>query len=104
MTNTANIHPRPPLLATAQDMSEIDAGGSPVQLDALLQRMLTSVNDTANVDKSAIAEHFSNRADFTKPENLIELLSKVSDYNISISLESSLARKAVSAIETLVKG
>lgn len=102
--NTANVQSRPPLLATAQDMSEIDAGGSPVQLDALLQRMLSSANDTANVDKSAIAEHFSNRAEFARPENLIELLSKVSDYNLSISLESSLARKSISAIETLVKG
>jgi hypothetical protein len=104
MTNTANIQPRLSPLAITQDMSEIDAGGNPVQLDALLQRMLSNANDAANLDKTAIAEHFTNRADFANPEKLIELLSKVSDYNLSISLESSLARKAISAIETLVKG
>ncbi|KVT54033.1 hypothetical protein WK55_22120 [Burkholderia ubonensis] len=67
----------------------------------MVQQAFTQVNNSANAHMTAI-NHASAR-DLTDPNNLATLQETLSDYNIEISMASSLSRKAISAVETLVK-
>lgn len=68
-----------------------------------MQQALATEIDHANVTTSDIESRLANPVNFAKPENLEALQTDLLDYNIRISLVSTLARKAVSAVETLIK-
>ena len=86
-----------------RNLSEIEPAGKPAALEDILKSTLADANNKANFDKTAINGQFVNPVDFSKPEKLIALQTRISDYNIYVSLASTLTRKAVSAVETLVK-
>jgi hypothetical protein len=97
--NITNIQP----VQAMRNLSEIEPAGKPAALDDILKSTLADANGKANFDKAAIEGQFVNPVDFAKPEQLIALQTDISDYNIYVSLASTLTRKAVSAVETLVK-
>lgn len=94
-----------PLAAdAAAALTEIDAtSGTPASLDAILKRTLIAANTESNITKTRIEDKLADPAALTKPETLIEMQTDLSNYTIDISLISTLARKGVSTIETLVK-
>ncbi|MDN7674938.1 type III secretion system inner rod subunit SctI [Burkholderia oklahomensis] len=96
ITNPLAVSPPPSL-------SEIESPDRPATLDAILKQTLVDANDKSNVAKASIESRLADPVDFAHPEKLIALQTELSDYNIYISLASTLARKAVSAVETLVK-
>ncbi|WP_063893991.1 type III secretion system inner rod subunit SctI [Burkholderia ubonensis] len=83
------------------DLTSIETAHPPASLDDMVQQAFTQVNDSANAHMASI-DHASTR-DLTDPNNLAALQETLSDYNIEISMASSLSRKAISAVETLVK-
>ncbi|KVM73948.1 hypothetical protein WJ60_06400 [Burkholderia ubonensis] len=89
-------------LPSAQ-LSEIDNGSRAGSLDDVLKDALVRANGAANADKSAITTSFESPLALSDPGRLVELQTRLSDYNIYVSLTSTLARKAVSTVETLVK-
>lgn len=95
-----NLH----IAHAASELSEIESHEHPAALEDILKQTLADANDKANFDKASIAERLINPANASNPKNLVALQTEVSDYNINISLASTLTRKAVSAVETLVKG
>ncbi|MCU9952219.1 MULTISPECIES: type III secretion system inner rod subunit SctI [Burkholderia] len=97
--NITNPHTAPAL----PPLSEIESPERPATLDAILQQTLTDANDKSNAAKASIESRLTDPVDFAHPEKLIALQVELSDYNIYVSLASTLARKAVSAVETLVK-
>jgi type III secretion apparatus needle protein len=97
--NITNIQP----VQAMRELSEIEPAGKPAALEDLLKSALADANGKASFDKGAIESAFVNPVNFSKPEQLIALQTNISDYNIYISLASTLTRKAVSAVETLVK-
>ena len=94
-----NIHPAQAI----RNLSEIEPAGKPAALEDILKSTLADANNQANVGKTAIEGPLITPVNFTEPEQLIALQNNISDYNIYISLASTLTRKAVSAVETLVK-
>jgi hypothetical protein len=97
--NITNIQLAPAM----RDLSEIEPAGKPAALEDILKSALANANDKAGFDKAAIEGRLAHPVDFAKPEQLIAMQTEISDYNIYISLASTLTRKAVSAVETLVK-
>ncbi|WP_071750593.1 type III secretion system inner rod subunit SctI [Burkholderia ubonensis] len=97
--NITNLH----LPSISSQLSEIDSTGRHTSLDAILRQTIGKANDSANSEKSRIEAGLSNPVDFTHPGKLIALQSELSNYSIYVSLASTLTRKAVSAVETLVK-
>lgn len=93
-----NIH----TATLAPNLSEIEPEGQHAALDDILKSTLAEANSKANTDKASIGAAF-DAPEFADPEKLVALQTKLSDYNIFISLTSTLTRKAVSAVETLVK-
>ncbi len=75
----------------------------PATLDAILKQTLADANEKSNAAKTSIESRLADPVDFAQSEKLIALQTELSDYSIYVSLASTLARKAVSAVETLVK-
>jgi len=98
--NTANLYFSPFI----HDPSEIGPTDRPAALEDILKRTLAEADRKASIDTASIAARLANTVDFGHPERLIALQTEIADYNIYISLASTLTRKAVSAVETLVKG
>lgn len=88
----------------AANLSGISGGGSGVSLDNMLQQAVKGLDQTAESNKLAVEAALENNPSLTNPANLIAMQVKLSDYNIFISLASTLARKGVGVVETLVKG
>ncbi|AOJ09966.1 type III secretion system protein [Burkholderia sp. ABCPW 14] len=93
----------PHAVSAPPSLSEIESPDRPATLDAILKQTLADANDKSNVAKASIESRLADPVDFAHPEKLIALQTELSDYNIYVSLASTLARKAVSAVETLVK-
>jgi len=89
--------------AGANPLSELGRTETPAALEDLLKQAYSEAAGQVEQVKAGIDARFANRADFTKPEQLIALQTELSDFNIRMSLASTLARKGVSAVETLVK-
>lgn len=85
------------------DLSEMHPDGQGTSLDAMLKQAFESLDTKAASDKQQIDSHFANAASLSSPENLIALQEQLQNYNIFISLASTVTRKAVSTVETLVK-
>ncbi|KVD78004.1 type III secretion system protein [Burkholderia sp. ABCPW 14] len=97
--NITNIH----AAAELPNLSEIDSNAQPAALEDILKSTLANANGDANAYTSAIEGHFSDSTSFSNPGQLVKLQTDISNYNIYVSLASALTRKAVSAVETIVK-
>ncbi|WP_323117690.1 type III secretion system inner rod subunit SctI [Burkholderia alba] len=93
----------PHAVSALSPLSEIESSDHPATLDTILKHVVASANDQSNVAKSSIESRLADPVDFAHPEKLVALQTELSDYGIAMSLASTLARKAVSAVETLVK-
>lgn len=83
----------------ADDNSESGA----LPLDDRLINIIADADADAATQMANIEAHASNLVDFSSPENLTALNTKLADYTIDISLKSALARKTVGTVETLIK-
>ncbi|WP_175924626.1 type III secretion system inner rod subunit SctI [Burkholderia latens] len=83
------------------DLTEIDTAHAPASLDDMVQHAFQRMNESANAHKVDLDRAIGS--DLTNPRNLVKLQETLSDYNIEISMASSLSRKAISTVETLVK-
>jgi len=97
--NITNIHLSP----GAPNLSEVESPSGPAALGDILKRTLSETDCNASIATASIETRLTNPAELGRPESLLDLQTKISDYNIYISLASTLTRKAVSAVETLVK-
>lgn len=84
-------------------LSELAQMEEPASLDSLLKNAYVEAAGNVDQVKSGIDARFADYASFAKPEQLIALQVELSDFNIQMSLASTLARKGVSAVETLIK-
>jgi len=91
------IHSAP----AAVGLTQIDTAQAPTSLDDMVQQAFEHVNASANAHKADLDHAIGS--DLTNPRNLAALQATLSDYNIEVSMASSLSRKAISAVETLVK-
>lgn len=89
--------------ASFRPLDELAQMEGPASLDSLLQNAYAQAAGQVEQVKSGIDNRFANSADFTKPEQLIGLQVELSNFNIQMSLASTLARKGVAAVETLIK-
>lgn len=90
-------------LTGAANLSGIPEGGNGVSLDNMLRQAVTELDAAAESSKLAV-EAGLNSSSLTNPANLIAMQARLSDYNIFISLASTVARKGVGVVETIVKG
>lgn len=98
--NITNLHN----ISLMNEMREMDSHNTATNLETVLKQSLQNINDKSNNMKNGIENQLDNPLDLTRPENLLAFQTNISDYNIYISLVSTVARKAVSSVETLVKG
>ncbi len=79
-------------------------GHSPRSLDDLLVGAVHQAGATAHQHMAAIQAVMPVPALFDEGEDeMINLQNLLGDFSIAVSLQSALARKAVGAIETLIK-
>ncbi|RWA54568.1 hypothetical protein AU476_09590 [Cupriavidus sp. UYMSc13B] len=86
-----------------RNFSEIEPDAFPVALDDILKSAFVDANHRASTDMAEIDARIADSATFTNPKQLFELQTNLANYNIYTSLVSTLTRKAVSAVETLIK-
>ncbi|SIT44999.1 Type III secretion system protein BsaK [Paraburkholderia ribeironis] len=84
-------------------LGEIEADGEPQTLGDLLRSALVEANRKASADSAQIDARIADFGTFGDPKQLFALQTDLANYNIYVSLVSTLTRKAVSAVETLVK-
>ena len=74
-----------------------------VDLDTRLAEEVSRLAAGTQVEKDRMPAALNNPAVTSDPEQLVIWQNKLSAYTIDTSLYSTLARKGVSAIETLIK-
>ncbi|MEX3846706.1 type III secretion system inner rod subunit SctI [Paraburkholderia sp. BR10882] len=84
-------------------LSEIEAVGEPQPLGELVANALVDANRKAGTDSARIDDRIADFRTFSDPKQLFALQTDLSNYNIYVSLVSTLTRKAISAVETLIK-
>lgn len=72
-------------------------------LESMLREAFTQDVASYYQDKMAVLDRANDPVFSTDPENIYQLQLKTSDYNIQLSLYSTLARKAVTAVDTLIR-
>ncbi|WP_429522667.1 type III secretion system inner rod subunit SctI [Paraburkholderia youngii] len=90
-------------ISTMRTPAEIEAEGDSQTLGDLLKNELVEVNRKASADGAQIEARIADFANLSNPKQLFALQTDLANYNIYVSLVSTLTRKAVSAVETLVK-
>ncbi|ONC26357.1 hypothetical protein AQ914_04560 [Burkholderia pseudomallei] len=98
--NISNLQLAPKL----PDLSETQSSGQGASLDSMVAHAFNDLDTTAQADKTRIESRFANPTALSNPANLLALQNDLSNYNIYVSLASTFSRKAVSTVETLVKG
>lgn len=82
---------------------EIDTeAGGVVSLDDRLIRSMADFTANTERTKDMVMNEIENNVQVT-PEALINLQEKVLNYNVEVSLVSAVARKAVGAVENLMR-
>ncbi|KVN98509.1 hypothetical protein WJ69_34190 [Burkholderia ubonensis] len=90
--------------AAVPGLGAISAIGSPVSLDDMVKQALTQWDTTAQSGLQGIKNDAADVQSLTTPEVQLDLQRRVQNYSLYVSVTSTLARKGVSTIETLVKG
>lgn len=83
------------------DVSPVESAHAPASLDDMVQQAFQHMNNSANTHMAAINHVIAG--DPSDPSHLAKLQAAMSDYNIEITMAGELSRKAISAVETLVK-
>lgn len=97
MTPVNSIQSVQKIIESYQDASERD--NSVVSLEnRIIQSFADKTVQTENT-KNITQQQIAN----SSPEKLIELQEVVANYNIEVSLISTIARKSVGAVETLLR-
>ncbi|PNM27201.1 type III secretion system protein PrgJ [Yersinia enterocolitica] len=97
MTPVNSIQSVQKIIESYQNASERD--NSVVSLeDRIIQSFADKAVQTENT-KNITQQQITN----SSPEKLIELQEVVANYNIEVSLISTIARKSVGAVETLLR-
>lgn len=82
---------------------QIESGaGGVVSLDDRLIRSMADFTANTERTKELVMKEIENHVQLT-PEALINLQEKVLNYNVEVSLVSAVARKAVGAVENLMR-
>lgn len=87
--------------ASLSDMGFIDDG-----LESLDQRLVQALAHSAvssGMEKESVLAAVQQPSITTNPEKLFKIQQDTSDYNIKVSLISALTRKAVGAVETVLR-
>ncbi|QJU42308.1 type III secretion system inner rod subunit SctI [Serratia marcescens] len=79
------------------------AGNGVLSLDDLLLKSLSENAVGSHKDKIDVMNRLQDIRTTTDPAKLFELQQRTSDYNLKMSLFATLARKAVGAVETVVR-
>ncbi|WP_258089447.1 type III secretion system inner rod subunit SctI [Serratia liquefaciens] len=74
-----------------------------IPLDNFLLKSVAENAVSSQQDKDEIMSRLQELQTTTDPAKLFDLQQRTSDYNLKMSLFSTLARKAVGAIETVVR-
>ena len=72
-------------------------------LDDLLLNAFAEVNNEKSAIKTHELERIQDPRNALSPEDLYLFQTRATEYNLSISLYSALARKAVAAIDTVIR-
>ncbi|MBP2168812.1 hypothetical protein J2125_002004 [Erwinia toletana] len=72
-------------------------------LEELLRQAYTQHVGTEYKEKMAVLESASDPANATDIETIYQYQLKTSEYNLTLSLYSTLTRKAVTAVDTLIR-
>lgn len=97
---TVPISPVTRVAATHENITSPQTGV--VSLETRLIDAIANSAVSSEINKDSVLNDMENRVNMT-PEKLIEVQDKVLNYNIEISLVSTVARKAVGAVETLLR-
>ena len=68
----------------------------------LMKSVAQGVVDT-QTDKLSVMQKMADAKTISSPETLLDLQQRTADYNLKVSLISTLARKAVGAVETVLR-
>lgn len=72
-------------------------------LDEMLMKSIALGAVTTHAEKQSVIQKMSGPDAVTSPEDLLDIQQRTSDYNLQVSLISTLARKAVGAVETVLR-
>jgi len=94
---TANVSP------LNQSIDECFIDGELESLDERLMQALAQSTVSSGVEKETTMAAIQQPGITTDPEKLFKIQQDTSDYNIKVSLISTLTRKAVGAVETVLR-
>jgi len=100
------MSPIPALTAGAPALERIDlspAVGQPVSLEERMINAVAGAAMDAGQRREAILRAGNNPAIASDPAALFQLQLALSNYQLEMSLTSTLSRKAVGCVETLIK-
>lgn len=72
-------------------------------LDDMLMKSIAQGAVATHADKQSVMQKMSQPGAVSSPEDLLDIQQRTSDYNLQVSLISTLARKAVGAVETVLR-
>ncbi|MFU9136521.1 type III secretion system inner rod subunit SctI [Erwinia tasmaniensis] len=76
---------------------------SPVSLEDRMLQAYTRTASDAQAEQADVISRLQMRNVISDPAELFKLQQRTSDYNLQVSMISTLTRKGVSAVETLLR-
>ncbi|HDL6964378.1 TPA: type III secretion system inner rod subunit SctI [Yersinia enterocolitica] len=101
MTGVNSIQSVQKIIESYQNTSELNSSVVPLD-DRIIQTFAQTAAQTEHT-KNITMQHIENTGKNLSPEKLIELQEVIANYNIEVSLISTIARKTVGAVETLLR-
>ncbi|MFQ6283757.1 type III secretion system inner rod subunit SctI [Yersinia enterocolitica] len=89
------------IIESYQNASELNNEVLPLD-DRIIQSFAKTAVQTENTKNTAL-QNIQNPQQGLSPEKLIESQEVLANYNIEVSLISTIARKSVGAVETLLR-
>lgn len=86
-----------------RDAESVEEDVAAYSLESLLRQAFTEDVAGYYQDKMEVLQKAKDPVFSTDPENIYQFQLKSSEYNIQLSLYSTLARKAVTAVDTLIR-
>lgn len=77
--------------------------GAVTSLDELLLQAVADASEEKSAIKTHELERIQDYRNALSPEDLYVFQTRASEYNLTVSLYSALARKAVTAIDTVIR-
>ncbi|CAM3853815.1 type III secretion system inner rod subunit SctI [Serratia silvae] len=87
-----------------KEIADISMEDSNVQsLEELMIRAYAQTASGAQIEQKAVLSKLQQDSVTSDPAELFKLQQRTADYNLQVSLISTLTRKGVSAVETLLR-